>query len=130
MPKIDKTSYIKKMNFLIFLILLGLADVDLKNAASFLGLSRRELLWNETIEVKPQAGYHLNVKSPHKCGEGQVQALSEQTIQCLMTSFGKQQLQVFVCDDAKTFCRREVLDVQVHRPSNIKEWWNYLMNRF
>ena len=119
-------SYNKKMNLFLLLILSCWADVDLKNAESFLELSSSELEWKQTVRIKPLKGYHLNLKSPHKCGAGKVQNLAEHSIDCLMMSFGEQQLEVFVCDDANTFCRRELLEVRVHQPSGFKGWWDYI----
>ena len=106
------------------------ADVDLKNAASFLQLSSSDVEWNQTVQVIPVSQHHLNIKSPNECGGGKLQKLNEQVFECLMTRTGQKQLQVFVCDNQNTFCRREILDVRVRYPSTFMGWWGYVSSIF
>jgi hypothetical protein len=106
------------------------AEVDLKKMASLLTVSRSQVGWQEIVTVLPVAEHHLNVKSPNQCGRGLLLSLTEQKAECQMKSPGLNELQIFVCDDKNTFCRREVLSVEVGYPTSLTAWMTYLKSQF
>jgi hypothetical protein len=106
------------------------ADVDLKNAPSLLTLSSTEVAWQEVVAIQPVAAHHLNIKSPNQCGKGHLLSVTEQKAECMMKSPGRNGLQIFVCDDKNTFCRREVLQVDVSYPRDLQGWLAYLKSFF
>lgn len=117
-----------KLLFLICLSKLIGAEVNLKDAASFLILSSPNPEYEQILSITPIANHHLNVKSPNTCGQGAVVSTSEQKIDCKMISAGANELHIFVCDDANTFCRREVLNVRVNYPRSFTGWVHYFQN--
>jgi hypothetical protein len=117
-----------KILFLICLSKLIAAEVNLKDAASFLILSSPNPEYEQILSITPIAGHHLNVKSPNTCGKGEIFSTSEQKIDCKMKSAGANELNIFVCDDANTFCRREVLNVRVNYPGTLTGWLHYFQN--
>lgn len=64
--------------------------------------------WNQQLTVNPVTGHHFNLKSPNKCGQGVTESVSESQVVCRMTAPGSQELEVFVCDDAKFFCKENL----------------------
>ena len=86
--------------------------------------------WNQQLTVNPVTGHHFNLKSPNKCGQGVTESVSESQVVCRMTAPGSQELEVFVCDDAKSFCKRELVSLGVEYPGTVKAWWQYLKSYF
>ncbi len=129
----EKTVYTDTMTKLLFLICLSkliAAEINLKDAASFLILSSPNPEFEQVLSITPIANHHLNVKSPNTCGKGELLSNSEQQIECKMKLAGQNELNIYVCDDANTFCRREVLTVNVSYPNTITGWVHYLQNLF
>ena len=86
--------------------------------------------WNQRLTVNPVLGHHFNLKSPNSCGQGIVDSVSESQIVCYMSVPGSQELEVFVCDDAKSFCKRELISLSVQYPATVTDWWQYLKSYF
>lgn len=90
--------------------------------------SRVEL--NQTVLFEPVEGHQFNLKSPNQCGQGQLKLVNEQRVECLMTVSGAQKLELFVCDEKKTFCKREEHALFVSGPSGLKNQLNDWFFRF
>lgn len=88
--------------------------------------SPSQVAFNQEISYQPIEGHHFNLKSPNQCGKGVLLRIDEKVAACKMTKPGKQDVELFVCDDKKTFCKREMLPVKVSYPSGIKGWMDYL----
>jgi len=93
----------------------------------------QEPLLNEIIAFTPLPHHHFNLKAKTSCGNGYLVSEEEQRVQCQMFAPGTSELQLFVCDDGQTFCRREAIKIKTQEPSSILGWVKYyketLLNR-
>ncbi len=89
---------------------------------------------NQTVLFEPVAGHQFNLKSPNQCGQGRLSQITEQRAECEMTVSGQQKIELFVCDDQKSFCKREEHMLFVAGPSGLKnqlnEWFFRFQNLF
>ena len=82
--------------------------------------------WNQQLVVLPAPNHHFNLKSPNRCGNGKLVTASEEAVTCRMSSSGSQELEVFVCDDQNTFCKRELVFIEVQWPDSVLGLWEFL----
>jgi hypothetical protein len=80
---------------------------------------------NEIIAFEVVPNHHFNLQSKTNCGNGRLISEKEQLVECQMYAPGTSELQLYVCDDAKTFCRREVVKVTTQQPSGLLGWLSY-----
>ena len=80
--------------------------------------------------IMPLANHHFNLKSPNRCGNGKLISVTEGSVTCRMSSVGAQELEVFVCDDKNTFCKREMVPVEVPWPNTFLGLWQFLKSFF
>jgi hypothetical protein len=88
------------------------------------------LVWDQILELHPLPGHQFNLKSPNSCGKGHLLQVTEHIVSCRMSSPGTQELEVFVCDVQKSFCKREILAVRVQWPQTFAGIWQYLRSYF
>jgi hypothetical protein len=94
-------------------------------AAPLVQLLPETVSWNLELNLRPVEGHVFNLKSPNRCGQGKLVQASEEALLCRFSSIGRQELEVFVCDKAKTFCKREISYIQVKWPQSFSQWWDY-----
>lgn len=89
-------------------------------------------LMNEIVQFQPVAGHKFNLSSPNSCGKGRLVSAEEDQILCQVSSTGAQNLELFVCDKKKTYCKREMKTIQAQSPEGLLAWtkhyWAKLMN--
>ena len=82
--------------------------------ASLLKLPPPEVaLPHELIALTPAKAHHFNLEAPSRCPSGEFYTKEKNSIRCQMPARGRHKLEVYVCDDANTFCRKESFDVAV-----------------
>ena len=64
------------------------------------------------VTLTPIPGHHFNLKAPHSCDRGELVSFSETQLQCRLKTVGSYRLRVGICDDAKTFCKLQSVDVK------------------
>ena len=116
--------------FCLFIIYQVLAEADFEKKMSLLQSYNQSPDWSETIKFIPLDGYHMNLKSHHKCGRGKRLELTETAVVCEMSRSGRQIVELFVCDEKKTFCKREELEIHVRYPRDVAGWFAYLRSFF
>jgi hypothetical protein len=82
--------------------------------------------WDQELVILPLPNHHFNLKSPNRCGNGKLLSVSEKAVTCRLSSVGAQELEVFVCDDQNTFCKREIVTVDVRWPTTFSGLWALL----
>ena len=87
-----------------------------------------EISINETVVFKPVAQHHFNLKSKNSCGSGRALKVEESTVECQITKAGETAIELFICDDKQSYCRREQITVTTPRPKGFKEWLRHLWN--
>lgn len=93
-------------------------------------VSPSQLRYEEVLSLSPAENHHFNLKSPQSCGRGTFLEKTETRIQCRWASAGQQSLEIFVCDLANTFCKRENLSIYISYPESLTQWKNYLLSLF
>lgn len=83
---------------------------------------------HEVIQFTPVADHHFNLKSKNNCGNGRLIQESEKSIECQMWAPGTSELQLYVCDNKNTFCRREIFSLKTQSPSGVVGWAKYYIN--
>lgn len=89
-----------------------------------------EVKLDQTVLFEPVAGHQFNLKSPNQCGQGRLVQINEQKAECEMSVSGQQKIELFVCDEQKSFCKREEHTIFVSGPSGLKNQLNGLFFRF
>ncbi|MBY0314259.1 MAG: hypothetical protein K2Q26_01980 [Bdellovibrionales bacterium] len=87
-----------------------------------------EVALNETIVFKPVTQHHFNLKSKNSCGSGRLLKVEESAVECQITKAGETAIELFICDDKQSYCRREQITVITPRPKGFKEWLRHLWN--
>ncbi len=86
--------------------------------------------WNLELNIRPLEGHVFNLKSPNRCGDGKLLQASEEVLACQFTAVGQQELEVFVCDQEKTFCKRELIPIKVQWPNTFWGLWALFKSYF
>jgi hypothetical protein len=86
--------------------------------------------WDQELVILPLPKHHFNLKSPNRCGGGKLISATKEAVTCRLSSAGSQDLEVFVCDDQNTFCKREIVTVDVQWPKTFTGLWQYLKSLF
>ncbi|MBI4375847.1 MAG: thioredoxin family protein [Elusimicrobia bacterium] len=73
----------------------------------------REPLINEIVFFKPVSGHHFNEQAGADCGGGRRLESGEKAVRCQYGKPGRVEAKLYVCDDAKTFCRQEKAELRV-----------------
>ena len=68
---------------------------------------------NTLLTLEPIAGHHFNLQARNSCGGFPLQSLTEQSFKCTPNKPGTLHLIAAVCDDAKSFCKLEIHDIQI-----------------
>lgn len=88
----------------------------------------QEPLLNEVIAFETVAGHKFNLESKNNCGNGFLVFEDANSIQCQMSAPGTSELQLYVCDKANTFCRREIFKLKTLQPKTFWGWVNHYKN--
>jgi hypothetical protein len=116
------------MNYLTLILnlLLSLAVADgALTETSLIKHFPQEPLLNEIVIFEPVDRHKFNLEAPNFCGNGALVIATEKKIKCQMSAPGSSELQLYVCDDKKTYCRREELKIKTQQPSGILGWLKY-----
>lgn len=99
-------------------------DANLKDTVLVKGYPKEPLL-NEVVSFEPVAGHKFNLVAKNQCGNGRLLETDEHKIECQMYAPGTGKVELYVCDDKKTFCRREELMLKTQQPKGFKAWVQY-----
>lgn len=103
-----------KQNLLRFLsLILLLAACSRQDAApSFQSVNTEllafvpdHILANEQLVLKPAEKHHFEMKAPQKCAGFPFQLKTPRVMRCQVTEPGVHEIELSVCDDAKTYCK-------------------------
>lgn len=72
-------------------------------------------LINEVVTYKPIADHHFNLEAPQDCGEQGTMDPTAREITCQFHTSGKRQVRLSVCDNAKKYCKQEIIKVTVRK---------------
>jgi hypothetical protein len=107
-------------------ILLSLAAADgALTEASLIKTFPKEPLLNEIVIFEPVDKHKFNLEAQNFCGNGHLIAATEKAVKCQMSAPGSSELQLYVCDEKKTYCRREELAIKTQQPSGLLGWLKY-----
>jgi hypothetical protein len=108
----------------VLMFLGNAADVKAPEASLIKDYPKDPLI-NEIISFEPVAGHHFNLEAKNACGNGRLVSVSQDMVECQMSAPGTSRLELFVCDQKQTFCRREELNVKTQQPEGVLGWFKY-----
>lgn len=87
---------------------------------------------NEIVVLRPKKGHVFNLEAPNRCGSTNESAIEskEDELQCQMLHPGKRVLDLFICDEAKTFCRQEAFSLDVREPKSLQARIDYKLSKW
>lgn len=119
---------------MILLAILFILNAEVNNSAiekSLLQEIPSTLKLNEILEIKPIAGHVINPEAPNSCGfKGNLVELKKEALYCQVTHPGDDSFNVYICDEAKTFCKQQSLKIRTESPQGIKSWMKFYWNNF
>ena len=71
---------------------------------------------NEMIDLRPIEGHHFNLEANNNCNKTKPVTLTEGFMQCQFEESGTYKINVYICDDKKSFCKFEKIDVLITAP--------------
>lgn len=71
---------------------------------------------NEVIKIRPVKAHHFNLKAFNSCNSKKPVKATEQEINCQFNEAGKYKVSVYICDDAKTYCKFQFIHVEITAP--------------
>lgn len=113
---------------LVISFFVGADLVDQADSRTLLKPHPSQPLLNEVVIFEPIANHTFNLKSRNHCGNGSLVQESETAIECQMSAPGTSQLELYVCDAQKTFCRREQLSLTTQSPEGLLNWVKYYLS--
>lgn len=75
----------------------------------------------EVVTFEPRKGHVFNLDAPNNCGQGTKLEATADSFRCQMTELGPQRVELFVCDEQKTFCTQEEQRTVVMEPREFRE---------
>lgn len=79
-----------------------------------------EALAHEVIELRPKSGHHFNLEAPNSCHGREFLTKQADRLECQLGKRGEERISLFICDDAKSFCRQEDFLVKIRGGAPIK----------
>lgn len=73
----------------------------------------KDPLINEVVSFKPIKDHHFNLEAPQECGKDSTIDPTAKTITCQFHNSGDRKVRLSVCDNAKKYCKQEMIDVLV-----------------
>ncbi|MGH1469010.1 MAG: hypothetical protein ACRBBP_09050 [Bdellovibrionales bacterium] len=75
----------------------------------------KDPLINEVVTYKPIKDHHFNLEAPQECGKESTIDPTARQITCQFHDSGNRQVRLSVCDNAKKYCKQELIDVAVRQ---------------
>ncbi len=75
----------------------------------------KDPLINEVVTYKPIKDHHFNLEAPQECGKESTIDPTARQITCQFHDSGNRQVRLSVCDNAKKYCKQEIIDVAVRQ---------------
>jgi len=117
-----------KLIYFLFVASSAFADGETPVEKSLLKPHPQQPLINEVVKFEPVAGHKFNLKAKNDCGNGWMISESEESFECQMSAPGTSMLELFVCDQKNTFCRREEFKLVTQQPQGFFAWLGYYKN--
>lgn len=112
---------------LLLIMIVGLSSWALDEQTLLKPFPEKPLL-NEIVAFEPVENHHFNLKSKNSCGRARIVNIAEDRVECQMHKAGETQLELFICDDKQSYCRREEVKVSTPSPEGLLNWGKYYWN--
>lgn len=97
--------------FILQTVSAGISADDLKKSLVKKPIS--DPLINEPVVFVPIENHHFNLEAPQECGKDATRDPQARKITCQFHSSGERRVKLSVCDDKKTYCKPEYVNVAV-----------------
>ncbi|NCN42030.1 thioredoxin family protein [bacterium] len=68
---------------------------------------------NEVVQFEPEDGHHFEIEAEQQCENGNVIEKQAEKVSCQLLKKGVSKVTLNVCDDKKTFCKANLLQIEV-----------------
>ena len=92
-------------------------SISLKNKLKriLLNPSTENPLINESIGYTTIKNHHFNLEAPQDCGNDSSKKMTAKKVTCQFHSSGSRSVTLSICDDKKTFCKQQKINLNVQK---------------